>query len=154
MWLTIIRPFLPHILAFVLGFGGAWKIQDYRITGVEQEHTAYIQEQTKLAQEVISNANERRDKSAKDYQSASQDLAAQVVAGDVYRRCVAAGRCGVRVIANCPAAAVQTTERTDAASANAISTTGEPAEKLANECAATTLMLNSLQRDIEVQPGY
>jgi hypothetical protein len=158
--LTLLRPFLPYIigavLAFSAGWGGAWHVQGLRLTAAEQRHTQYVQEQTRIRQEAIDAANLQRDKANQAYELASQQLADSIAAGDVYRRCVAAGKCGVRKPASCPAPTVPPAIRPDEASADTVPSPREPAtdETLAGECAVTTLMLNSLQRDIEAQRGY
>lgn len=161
MFWAIVRPFVPHIMAFIVGFGIALKIQDYKITGLKQEHTEYIQEQTRLVQEEIRHANEQREKSAKDYESAKKDLASQVAAGDVYRRCVAAGKCGVLAISGSQNGSVPPAGRADGTSSDTVPTAGVGSSQiddknntLASDCATTTLMLNHLQRNIEQQTGY
>ena len=98
-------------------------------------------------------ATKDREQSAKDYAAKSKELQDEITSHETYRRCIAAGRCGVRVVAaSCPA--VSPSAGVDAPRPDAIPVADEPAEKLANECAVTTLMLNSLQKAIERQPGY
>lgn len=163
---ALLRPFLPYIIgalvAFSAGWGGAWQTQGLRLTAAEQSHTAYVQEQTRLRQEHDDEADKQRMASDQRFARQSKDLQDAITAGAVYRRCVDAGKCRVRKPASCPAS-VSLSARVglDAASANTVplaareaEEVAEPSETLANECAVTTLMLNSLQADIERQPRY
>ena len=149
----------PYILiallagAFLLGGSAAWKIQGVRITAAEQEHTQYVQDQTTLRQEAIAEADRKREAHTKEYAHLERSLNDEIISGAVYKRCVAAGRCGVRVVSSCPAAALPATSGVNETRADAVPLAGESAA-LANECAETTLMLNSLQQGIEGQAGY
>jgi len=137
----------------------AWWIQGLNVTSVEQELTEFKQEQTRVYQEAQNAADIQRTKAAQDYAAKSEDLAKAIEAGDVYRRCVAAGKCGVRVLKQptcttgirLPAADSAHDLGTDAISLIARAAEEDP---VVNDCASTTLMLNQLQTDIENQPGY
>lgn len=159
--LTLIRQFWPYLVAFSIGASlagsSAWTVQGYRLTAARQEFTNYQQEQTRVFQEAQHHADLQRNEANQAYERASQQLKNSVLAGDVYRRCVAAGKCGMRQPATCaggirlPPAGVADATRTDPVPA-----TGDPAaaEPVVGECAETTLRLNQLQADIERQPGY
>ena len=82
---------------------------------------------------------------------------------DVYRRCVAAGKCGARVqysVSSCkPTNGIQTTFGTHAAGSDSVPVTGEPTTKgpqdsVLADCAVATLRVNYLQGLIEKQSGY
>ena len=157
------------VAGMTTGGSASWYVQGLRLTASEQAHIQHVQEQTQIRQEAIDAANIQRDQADQSYQRASKLLADSVSAGDVMRRCIAAGKCGVRYVArSCPAIeSVSPAERPDVASANTVFAPAEPAAKIdhtehvldmvdpvVNDCAVTTLMLNSLQADIEGQKGY
>lgn len=144
------------------GGGAAWFVQGLRLTHAEQEFTQYKQTQVKLIQEAKDAADLQRDKASAAYASASRQLADSIEAGDVYRRCVAAGKCG-RVQRNVPACTgirLPTIGAVDGTGGNAIPVAGEPAAEeesckgLAKDAAMVQLRLNQLQGEIEAQPGY
>lgn len=157
--LTLLRQFWPYLVAFGIGlssgFGGAWKIQGYRITEAKQEFSAFKLEQQRIFNEATEKANTQREQSEKEYAHLSEILSDEINRGVVFKRCVDAGRCGVLVKPTCAAGIrLPSASGANEASTDAISTTGQPEETLANECAVTTLMLNQLQSDIEKQAGY
>ena len=161
--MTLLKPFLPYIavaiVAFSTGFGGAWKVQGLRITSVEQAFTEFKQEQVRIYQEAQDAADKQRVKAAEAFAAKSADLAKAIEDGDVYRRCVDAGKCGVRVLKQPTCATGIRLPAADSAhdpGTDAISLIARAAEEdpVVNDCAITTLMLNQLQTDIENQPGY
>lgn len=161
--MTLLKPFLPYIavalVAFSAGFGGAWKVQGVRITSVEQAFTEFKQEQVRIYQEAQDAADEQRVKAAEAFAAKSEDLAKAIEAGDVMRRCIAAGKCSVRVLKQPTCAAgirLPAADSPPSPSANAVLAIDRAAEEdpVVNDCAITTLMLNQLQTDIENQPGY
>ena len=162
MFLTLLKPFLPYIgvaiAAFSLGFGGAWKIQGLNVTAVEQEFTTYRQTQTSLIQAEKDRATLQREKAGKDYEKLSNILNDEINSHVVYQRCVAAGKCGVRVrtVSSCTGIHLPAATGTDETRPDAISLIARAAEAdpVVNDCAVTTLMLNQIQMDIENQPGY
>ena len=162
MFLTLLKPFLPYVgvalVAFSLGFGGAWKIQGLNITAVEQEFTEYQQTQTRLIQEEKDRADLQREKAGKDYEKLSNILDDEINNHVVYQRCVAAGKCGVRVctVSSCTGLRLPASAGTDETRLDAVPSSAGAAEEdpVINDCAITTLMLNQLQSDIENQPGY
>ena len=151
---------IPFVVSAAVGFAIAWWIQDLRVTGAEQEFVDYKQDQVTLEQKRKDDADKQRVEAATQYAIARQELADAVAAGDVYRRCVEAGRCGVP--RNPPSLCESSTSRSggglsapnkaDGSSANAVSLAGDATA--INDCAVTTLQLNHLQQDIEEQPGY
>ena len=151
---------VPYALSALAGFAIAWGIQGLRLTNAEQEFTAFKQDQVTLEQKRKDDADKQRVEAATQYAIARQELADAVAAGDVYRRCVEAGRCGVP--RNPPSLCESSTSRSggglsapnkpDGSSANAVSLAGDATA--INDCAVTTLQLNHLQQDIEEQPGY
>ena len=159
---TVLLALLVGSFLFGVSSGGsaAWWIQSLRVKDAEQEFTAYKQEQVTLEQKREDDADKQRVEAATQYAIARQELADAVAAGDVYRRCVEAGRCGVP--RNPPSLCESSTSRSggvlsapnkaDGSSANAVSLAGDATA--INDCAVTTLQLNHLQADIEAQPGY
>ena len=162
MFLTLLKPFLPYIgvavVAFSLGFGGAWKIQGLRITSVEQEFTEYQQTQTRLIQEEKDRADLQREKAGKDYEKLSNILNDEINRHVVLQRCVAAGKCGVR---NNPVPTGSGISTTAALGLNgpgpyAVPSSPGAAEEdpIIGDAAICTLRANRLQDFIANQPGY
>lgn len=160
---TLLR-IAPYALAAAIGAAGAWWVQGVRIDSLRAEHQTYINDQAELLRKSQAASLRIKEQSDYDYQAASARLAAEIERGDVYRRCVAAGRCGavvrVQPVACSATGTAQATSKPDATRADPVpagpggSADGSEAAALANECAATTLMLNRLQALIEAQPGY
>jgi len=152
IFLVFLKSALPYLVAAIAGFSLAFGIQELRITHVEQEYAQYKIDQQLLIQHQIDQANLQRKKATDDYVQTKAALEKSITAGDVYRRCVAAGKCGVQ---RCPSGAVPgipTSGEPDGISADAVPLT--PGDTAINDCAVTTLMLNKLQSDIENQEGY
>lgn len=151
---------IPFAVSAAVGFAIAWGIQGLRLTSAEQEFIDYKQEQVRILQEHNKHEAERQQKSAMAYAAARQEFADAIQAGEVFKRCVASGRCtgarnpsGVREpSANQADLRVPAPAKFDGASANPVSAPGVDAAL--NDCAVTTLQLNHLQQDIEAQPGY
>ncbi len=151
---------IPYAISALAGFAIAWGIQGLRVTGAEQEFVDYKQDQVRIVQEQKDAADKQRDEAAKRFSAERADLAKEVEAGDVWKRCVMAGRCsvprnpsGVRDTTRREGAGLSSTGRVDDRSTNELPASPGDAT-LANECAVTTLQLNHLQADIEAQPGY
>ena len=151
--LTFLKNAAPYVAAGIAGFGLAFGIQELRLTHVEQQFAQYKLDQQAVVQHQIDQANKQRKEAFDVYQAQQKQLEVSIQAGEVFRRCVAAGKCGVRnPVPRCPEPSVSTPERADGPGPDAVSaTTGDAA---INECAETTLRLNNLQADIEAQPGY
>lgn len=158
--LGLLRPLLPYLLiagaGSLLGGVSAWQIQGVRIDNVHNEFHAYKLEQTRIAQEAKNVADEQRKKAAEDYYNQQLLLDASVKAGEVFRRCVAAGKCGrVPNVSTCATGVrLPSSGGTDAPRPDAVPATAGDAAEVVGECATTTLMLNRLQIGIEEQPGY
>lgn len=154
----------PYALAAAIGAAGAWWVQGVRIDSLRTEHQTYINDQAELLRKSQAASMRIKEQSDYDYQAASSRLADEIERGDVYRRCVAAGRCGavvrVQSVACSTPGTTQAARELDAARTYTVpagpggSPDGSEDAALANECAATTLMLNRLQVLIESQPGY
>ena len=159
--LAFFRAYWVYLAAFALGAWVAVAVQEIRIERVEQEFTAYKQtiEQQALRHEAAENV--RRQDNAIEYAAQQGVLNHEIEQGIVYRRCVAAGKCGVRPQSACsPSLRLPSLVGSDATGSDAISviagaTTdiGE-APEVVGDCAVTTLRLNRLQAEIEGQEGY
>ena len=150
---TFLKNTLPYIAVGIAGFGLTFGIQELRLTHVEQEFAQYKIDQQTLIQHQIDQAAIQRKRAYEDFLQTQAELKKDIAAGEVFKRCVAAGKCGVRhPVSSCPEPSVQTTGYIAIASTDAVPAT--PGDAAINECAQTTLMLNKLQEDIEAQPGY
>lgn len=158
--LELLRRFWPYIVAFAVGFsmawGVAWGIQGLRLSSAKQEFTDYKLEQQRIVQQSIDLMQKKRQEAANDYQAKQKQLEVSIRDGEVFRRCVAAGRCGVRVVNTCsPGISVSPKPGGDATGPDAISViAGATENPVVNDCAKTTLILNQLQREVENQEGY
>ena len=164
---TLLIRAVPYAIAAAVGFGLAWGIQGLRLTSAEQEFVAYKQEQVRIIQEQKDAADKQREEAAKRFSTARAELAAQVEAGDVWKRCVLAGRCAVprnpsglcQSSANRQGSGISSSRRTDGTGGTAVPATGQPSDQglcegLANDAAKVQLKLNQLQMDIKNQPDY
>lgn len=154
-WLTMVRFILPYAVFSLVGFSAAWQIQGVRIDAAKNELADYKTEQQRLKNEADLAAEKRRKETANEYQAKIDQLDAD---HETYRRCVAAGRCGARVVRvpvmpdsaglRIPAPGGSAEARPDAVPA-----AGEVAAEdgVLKDCARTTLQLNQLQADIEKQ---
>lgn len=154
------------------GGGTAWWIQGLRVTSAQQDtkeikasFDKYVLDQQVLDFRNREAAFTQREKQEKDYADLSKALDKEITDGQVYRRCVAAGRCGVRNDPMPPGSGngLSTAGLTHEGSADAVSPgagaaapseEGDQCRAIADDCAVTTLMLNRLQIGIESQPGY
>ena len=156
--LTVLRSVLPYAIVASVGFAGAWWLQDLRVTAARQEFTQYKQDQKDAVQAAKDKAEQDRVQQEKEYADERKTLLTQIEAGEAFRRCVAAGKCGVRnnpVPAGSGISATATDSAhdpgTDAISLISRATEEDP---VVNDCAVTTLMLNQLQTDISNQLGF
>lgn len=154
-WLTILRLIAPYAISAALGFGVAWQIQGLRVTAAEQDLIDYQQDQEAARITAEKQAEKRRKETADDYRKKLEQLDTDY---QTYMRCVAAGKCGARIVRvpalpNAAGSGISPTLRPDAAGANAIPAAGEVAaeDAVLKDCARTTLQLNQLQFDIEKQ---
>lgn len=161
--------FLPYIVAALIcaAIGGkiAWTVQGVRIDTAKAETAEavadfehYKAEQIRLKNEADSVAEKQRADASLAYANLKGELKDEIAKGEVYRRCVAAGKCGavrVPVQSGCSAGIrVPSPDRFDGTGENAVPLAGEPTAEVVNDCAVTTLMLNRLQAAIEGQAGY
>jgi hypothetical protein len=163
IYLQMLRAALPYLACAAIGFAPAWWVQGLRIERLKQSHAAYVLKQADEAQAAIDAANKLKDQSDHDYQVSKSKLDEEMQRGEVYRRCVAAGKCGAVVrVQSCSgqAPAPAAAGSADAARPDSVPPAGERAEErseappVVNECAATTLTLNKLQNLVEAQDGY
>lgn len=154
--ILIIKRFVPYGVALVAGWGMAWHIQGLRLTAAEQAHEQYILDAQRAQQEARDYADKQRAESEKRYDDAKKQLMAAIKNGDVYKRCVASGRCdGLRVGESLrQTGAIPTGIRFDATGSNSVFAAGTATAGVVSECAITTLQLNQLQAAIEAQEGY
>jgi hypothetical protein len=161
MWLTVIRYALPYVIASAVGFSIAWGLQGLRLDSAKadvakeaQKLDDYKNHIRALAMQAEEEAEQRRKETANDY---AKKLAAINKDHEAYKRCVAAGKCGARVIRmpnlSAGSEGVPPPGRTDGAGANTVPVAGTVAEtdEVITDCARTTLQLNQLQIDIEKQ---
>lgn len=154
-WLTMVRFILPYAVFSLVGFVAAWQLQGIRLDAAKNELAEYKTEQQRLKNEAEIAAEKRRKETANEYQTKLDALEAD---HDTYKRCVAAGKCGARVIRlpNLPnGAGVRVPPPGGSAEArtDAVPAAGEVAAEdgILKDCARTTLQLNQLQADIEKQ---
>lgn len=154
-WLTMVRFILPYAVFSLVGFVAAWQLQGIRLDAAKNELADYKTEQQRLKNEADLAAEKRRKETANEYQTKLDALEAD---HDTYKRCVAAGKCGARVIRlpNLPnGAGVRVPPPGGSAEArpDAVPVAGEVAAEdgILKDCARTTLQLNQLQADIEKQ---
>lgn len=164
-WLTIFRFALPYAIAFAVGCSVAWGIQGLRIdslkSDVAKEKQKLIDYQNKQREAEIMAAQEAEKRRKETIDEYAKKLEVLGKDHDAYKRCVAAGKCGARVIRVrdiLPASGesgLRAPGRTDAASADTVSAPGSVTaeDQVIGDCARTTLMLNQLQADIEKQIG-
>jgi len=149
---ALLKSAAPYAVAMIAGFGLAFGIQELRLIHAEQEFAQYKIDQQVLIQQQIDAANAQRKKVSDDFIQAKAALQKDIDAGNVYRRCVAAGKCGVqRCTPNTDASVPATGELDDSWAVPVSATIGDAA---LNDCVATTLMLNKLQDSIAGQAGY
>ena len=155
-----IASLVPWLIAAALGLG--FGVQTHRLDNAKLEFSDYKVAQQKEVQRQITVADKQREESANEYQEVKKQLEASIKTGEVFKRCVAAGKCGVRYVTVPPRTvkSLSPASRANAASADSVPVAGEPAAEVADvgdvvtDCARTTLQLNMLQADIEKQEGF
>ena len=166
-WNMSIPWYFKMLIIAMFGFAAAWWIQGVRITRAEQALTDYKQSIKAQELEHAATANAQREFAEQQFKEEKNELNKQIKAGEAYRRCVAVGKCGARVSGvrdsgSCSSSiSLPSSDGVNGASPNAIPTfsgatenESESPNAVVNECAVTTLMLNSLQHSIENQHGY
>ncbi len=161
------------VSAFVAGAtsGGslAWWIQGLNLKECSLDQAALAQEFRQYKQDIKDQeiqheiaANQQRQDSAMEYAAQQGALNHEIEAGVVFKRCVAAGKCGrVREQPACsPSLRLPAIGGNDGAGPDAIPAGRDATEDISeavavvNDCAVTTLRLNRLQSEIEGQDGY
>ena len=144
------------VALLALGLG----VQTLRLGKARLEFSEYKVAQQEEIQRQIDLANKKRKESADEYRKVKKQLEVSIASGEVLKRCIAAGKCGVQhYAANSDSKGISATTRANAARAVAISAGRESTEEVVApevviDCARTTLQLNMLQTDIERQEGY
>lgn len=163
-WAALLRLIGPYVLAGSVGFGMAWWVQGVRLDASRNE-TAEVQNAflTYHNRQIEIALEKERAQQARQVETDKQWKENLDVLGkdrDVYRRCVLAGKCG-GLRNNVPAAEpagngvrVPAAGGPDAAGGGPVPAPGEPAPQVILDCARVQLRLNTLQGDIERQPGY
>lgn len=120
-----------------VGFMLAWYIQGVRLTAAKQELVAYKQAATAQKQA-------EKDRTDKLNEETSNDWIKNL---DALHQCYKSGRCGVRPVSGgMPSGGLSAPSvKPDAAGTNSVPSP----ERVAEECAYTTLQINSLQTWIE-----
>lgn len=157
--LGALRAAVPYLAAGAVGFGLAWQIQGLRVESVEIEFDRYKIDQADAFIKAAEAADRQRKDSAHAYREKQAELDKQIAAGDAYRRCVAAGKCGALTIrvpvgATCASPGLPPGAGADAAGTDAVPAGDVAAPEVIGDCAVTTLRLNELQGAIEGQAGY
>lgn len=162
-WLTIARYVAPYAVCFALGFGVAWQIQGVRLDSAQadvakekQKLTDYRNRQREAEILAAQAAEKRRKETIDEYAKKLEVLGKD---HDAYKRCVAAGKCGARIVRVrdiLPApgeTGIRAPGRTDEASPDAVPPAGTVTAEdgIVIDCARATLQLNQLQADIEKQ---
>ncbi|MFZ4537164.1 hypothetical protein [Propionivibrio sp.] len=143
--------FGPYVVIALLV--AAWGVQTARLSNAKLELANYRIEQQQIIQQQIDDANKRRTETANAYREKSQQLALSIKAGEVFKRCIAAGKCGVQQQPrDCSGLRLSASISPDDSGPQPVPFTGNDAAL--NDCAVTTLQLNTLQTDIEQQDGY
>lgn len=147
--LPLLRFIAPYLIAAGVGFSGAWYVQGVRLDAAHNEFAAYKTEQQRLINEATAKADKQREESADEYRKNVAKLKAD---GEVFRRCVAAGKCGgLSGVPGGSGIKLSASGGIDATGTDTIPAAGGSTPQVLIDCAATTLQLNSLQSDIEKQ---
>lgn len=139
--LRLFKMFGPYVLVAVIaasaGFSTAWYIQGLRLTEEKQRYKD-------REQAIVDQKQAEKDRTDKLNEETSNDWLKNL---DALHDCYKSGRCGVRPSAGgMPSGGISAPSvKLDAAGTNAIPS----AERVAEECAYTTLQINSLQTWIE-----
>jgi hypothetical protein len=139
--LRLFKTFGPYVLVAVIsasaGFSAAWYIQGLRLTEEKQRYKD-------REQAIIDQKQIEKDRTDKLNEETSNDWIKNL---DALHQCYKSGRCGVRSgSGGMPSGGLSAPSvKPDATGTNSV-----PApERVAEECAYTTLQINSLQTWIE-----
>ena len=138
--LALAKRFGPYVLVAVLAgsaaFSGAWYVQGLRVTSAKQELKDWKQ---KAEQQALDEQAKHQKLNEETHDAWIQNL-------EALRKCYVSGPCKLRVAGSMPSGGVSNTSgRVDGPGADAI----PPAERVAAQCAETTLQLNQLQGWVE-----
>ncbi len=159
-WLALLRAAAPVVIAALLGAGAAWNFQGVRLDAARNGLAAY---QNGIREAVVAAREHEQTINKESSDAWKRNMEALRADQDAFKRCVAAGRCGVRVVtASCPADAASPAGRTDGAGGGAIPVDPRDAAQdretaiggLIEDCRKVQLRLNLLQENIEAQRGY
>lgn len=164
MFKPVIIRLAPYLLAALAGFSSAWWIQGHRITELRLEHQTYIADQEELVRKLNTLQLRQKELADHDYAVSQNQLKSEIERGDTYRRCVAAGKCGV-VTVRVPTYSSETRSTQATGSTNATEScpvlvgsnateTFSQNSPVIEDCAITVLRLNKLQTLIESQSNY
>ena len=155
------RSAFPYLIAGAVGFSVGWWVQEFRVEAAQNDlmtlankFTAYRIEQDRLRVQHGLDAEKRREETIKDWSNKYAQLQKD---NDIYRRCVAAGKCGglSNVPGNSPSLKLSGTLGIDATpKGNLPATAGATADEtplVLRDCAADVLQLIQLQEDIQKQ---
>lgn len=155
------RGAFPYLIAGAIGFSVGWWIQEFRVDRAQSEtmevnlrFTAYKIEQDRLRVQHGLDAEKRREETIKDWSAKYAQLQKDT---EIFRRCVAAGKCGglSNVPGNSPSLKLSGTLGIDATpKGNLPAATGATADEtplVLRDCAADVLQLIQLQDDIRKQ---
>ena len=150
--LSIARTSWPYVVVASISASVVWWVQSLNVRSCRLEFSEYRTEQSRLISEANEKQRIRQEETSKTYQSQLSKLEKD---HEIYKRCVAAGKCGAVWVPNLSSCGsgikVQATDGTDATSANAVPPATGVAEEALRDCATTTFMLNRLQDDIASQ---
>lgn len=132
-------------------------IGNMRVKAIEQKMVAYQQKQEKAYLDAMDGAYEQLRIASQNFLIQEEQLKNEIKSDVVIRRVFPSGRV-CSTAANSGNNSVSSTNGINETRPNAISAISRNAEEdriaqIINECAITTLMLNSLQADIETQLG-
>ena len=144
MVIQFFRWALPYGVVFGIGFCAAWYVQGMRVSSLKNDVKAEQQRYKDRDQAIIDQKQIEKDKQQKLNEETSNDWLKNL---DALHDCYKSGRCGVRPSAGgMPSGGISAPSvKPDATGTNAIPS----AERVAEECAYTTLQINSLQTWIE-----
>lgn len=159
--IAFFRGAIPYLIAGMIGFSVAWWIQEFRVETAQQElmvqinkFTAYQIEQDRLRVQHGLDAEKRREETLKDWSKKYEKLKAD---NDIYKRCVAAGKCGglPNLPGNSAGLKLSPALGTHASASGGLpATTGATTNEtpvVLRDCAADVLQLIQLQDDINRQ---
>jgi len=151
----LLKKLWPYLLAASIGFGAAWYVQGVRVASLkndvreeQQKLTDYKTEQLRIAAENVIKDDKRRSETEADWRKKYASLQKD---SDIYKRCVASGKCGgLRDLPGSSSGVkLPSTIGVDATGSNSVPAAGESTPQVLIDCAVTTLQLNTLQEDIE-----